>query len=100
VRKFKKEDRYLVLKRKDIAHSLSELEQHLLMCISAKIHKDHPRHCVVVEHDWPEYEPTWKAIENRMNGKPPETGHRGRSNAAAVGDCVPDGANAPTAAME
>lgn len=25
--------------------------------------------CVVVEHDWPEYESTWQAIEDRVTGK-------------------------------
>ena len=70
---FRREDRYLVLKRRDIKNSLTELEQHLLHCIAAKIHKyrtdimdKDPLHCVVVEKDWPEYEPTWKAIEDRM----------------------------------
>ena len=27
--------------------------------------------CVVVEKDWPEYEPTWKAIEARVTGAQP-----------------------------
>ena len=27
-----------------------------------------PLDCVVVEADWPEYEPTWKAIEARVTG--------------------------------
>jgi hypothetical protein len=27
----------------------------------------------VVEADWPEYEPTWKAIEARMMGSPKES---------------------------
>jgi len=25
--------------------------------------------CVVVEHDWPEYEPTWEAIAKRVDGQ-------------------------------
>jgi len=25
-----------------------------------------PLECVVVESDWPEYEPTWEAIKQRM----------------------------------
>ena len=27
-----------------------------------------PLDCVVVESDWPEYEPTWRAIEARVTG--------------------------------
>lgn len=27
--------------------------------------------CVVVESDWPEYEPTWRAIEARVTGAQP-----------------------------
>lgn len=27
--------------------------------------------CVIVESDWPEYEPTWKAIEARVTGAQP-----------------------------
>lgn len=71
---FKREDRYLILKRRDIKNALTDLEQHLLMCLAAKVHKyrtdimgKDPLHCVVVEKDWPEYEPTWKAIEERMS---------------------------------
>lgn len=30
-----------------------------------------PLECVVVESDWPEYEPTWEAIEARMTGAQP-----------------------------
>ena len=43
------------------------------MAIAAKVidylevSKAAPFRCVVVEHDWPEYEPTWQAIEKRMN---------------------------------
>lgn len=73
---FKREDRYLVLKRRDIRNSLTELEQHLLHSIAAKVHQyrtqtmgKEPLHCVVVQKDWPEYEPTWKAIEDRMTAK-------------------------------
>lgn len=74
---FKREDRYLVLKRSDICNSLTELEQHLLSCIAAKVHRyrtetmeKEPLHCVVVEKDWPEYELAWKAIEERMQNVP------------------------------
>lgn len=68
---FKREDRFLVLKRTDIDAALTDLERHFLMHIAGKVnltrrfHGKIPLHCVVVESDWPEYEPTWKAIEVR-----------------------------------
>lgn len=72
---FKRENRYLVLKRRDIHNSLTELEQQILREITTKVRlyregamQKPPLECVVVECDWPEYEPTWKAIEDRMRG--------------------------------
>ena len=69
---FKYENLYFVLKRSDIRNSLSFLEQQILQDIAEKVHhwrteevgRD-PRKCVVVESDWPEYEPTWHAIKQR-----------------------------------
>lgn len=68
---FNKEDRYLVFKRKDLS-CLNTAERDMLAMISNKV--DHgramegkdPLHCVVVESDWPEYGPTWDAIEARV----------------------------------
>lgn len=72
---FERENRYLVLKRRDIRNSLTELEQQILREITTKVRlyregtmQKLPLQCVVVEHDWPEYEPVWKAIEDRMKG--------------------------------
>lgn len=76
---FIREDRYLVLKRRDIRNSLTDLEYQILCEITLKVEhyrekfrQKQPLQCVVVEHDWPEYEPTWQAIEDRMlkNTKP------------------------------
>lgn len=70
---FKREDRYMVLKWSDIERALNLDEVNDLYKIREKIAKC--RHCngkmarlkcVVVEHDWPEYEPTWQAIEQRV----------------------------------
>ena len=70
---FKREDRYLVIKRSDIKH-LSKADQQQLDVISARIcierqarGKDELE-CVVVESDWPEYEPVFKMIEARVAG--------------------------------
>lgn len=67
---FIREDRYLVLKRSDIA-ALSTALQERLFDIASIIHSNRlaahkqPLQCVVVEHDWPEYEVVWKLIEDR-----------------------------------
>lgn len=57
-------DRYFVIKRKDL-----DIDQ--LRDLTAFIdHGDIPtRQCVVVEEDWPEYEPVWAMIEARMTGR-------------------------------
>ena len=69
----KKEQRYIVIKVKDLdAAKLSPREKTDLYDILFKINiarkvsgKD-PLNCVVVESDWPEYENTWKSIEERV----------------------------------
>lgn len=69
---FTREDRYLVLKRSDIEAGLYEGEALFLdrlarLVESSRInHGKPPLKCVVVESDWPEYEPTWEAIQKRM----------------------------------
>ena len=74
---FKRENRYLVLKRKDIEKYLTneakeELENIVMAIAIGKspdidTGADAEVKCVVVEHDWPEYESTWQAIEKRMS---------------------------------
>ena len=74
---FEKEDRYLVIKKSDLNHVLESLNtafpaaalrtileqvQEYRMARGASPNME----CVVVESDWPEYEPTWAAIEERM----------------------------------
>lgn len=68
-----RENRYLVLKRKDIRSALSSAENEILNVLVDKINlyrkfvnKDEVE-CVVVERDWPEYEPVWKMIEARVD---------------------------------
>ena len=72
---FAREDRYIVLKRREIRNALTDLEREILISICDKIHdyrcrimEKPPLECVVVENDWPEYEPTWKVIEKRVKG--------------------------------
>lgn len=69
---FKRENRYIVLKIRDALSALSDTEWETLTRLIAKVSwKRHqecrlPLQAVVVESDWPEYEPTWKAIEQRV----------------------------------
>jgi len=70
---FIRETPYVVLKAKDLqAAGLSDVEFDALSAVCAKVDQ-HRRdagkldlECVVVEKDWPEYEPTWQAIERRV----------------------------------
>jgi hypothetical protein len=59
---FKREHRYMVLKL-DLLSS-EQFEQIFKVAVTSK-----PLpfvDCVVVEKDWPEYEPTWQAIQARV----------------------------------
>ena len=72
---FKRENRYLVIKRDDLEHVRDIMRPEIMadfdsVCqwverIRGAVDKP-PLCCVVVEHDWPEYEPTWTAIEKRI----------------------------------
>jgi len=69
---FEREFRYLVMKFKDVNEYLSDAEKEILLVLVKKIATGRadagkmPLECVVVESDWPEYEPTWEAIKARM----------------------------------
>jgi len=75
----KRENRYAVIKHSDIFKYLSDerknqLEEILTLIEMAREFEGRkPLQAVVVEHDWPEYEPTWKAIEARVTGNNPPT---------------------------
>lgn len=65
---FKTEDRYIVIKRSDLAkHHPKEREMlgHALTAIGQP-----PRQYVVIESDWPEYHLVWAMLKHRMAGKP------------------------------
>ena len=72
---FKRENRYLVIKRKDIDKYLNTEERTILHLLSNKIYdrilelgiKNHLS--VVIEDDWPEYEKVWQMIEDRVSGE-------------------------------
>jgi hypothetical protein len=69
----KRENKYFVLKRSDIAKYISERELGVLSQIADKVHDSRvvegkePFECVVVEHDWPEYEKVWAMLTYRVD---------------------------------
>ncbi len=74
---FTREDRYIVFKLSDVERYLTDADRTLLAMMKHEI--DAGRDCankppfkgLIVESDWPEYEPTWKAIEARVTGAQP-----------------------------
>lgn len=65
VKKFEREERYIVVKLKHLAGlQVAPLRNFLRENRVPQIE------CVVVEHDWPEYNLVWAMLEHRMAGKP------------------------------
>ena len=77
---FKREERYIVFKLSDVEKDFfpSEISQLLRLYETQQSMRKQsgkpPLDCVVVESDWPEYEPTWNAIEARVTGAQPAPG--------------------------
>lgn len=70
---FKREPRYVILKVKDIqAAGITGAEIAAFNAVCDKVSMSRIQRakglleCVVVEKDWPEFEPTWAAIKARM----------------------------------
>jgi len=67
---FKREDRYVILKRRDV-NRLPHWQKEALREILTEIENIMPpREYVVVESDWPEYEAVWEMIQARVEGRP------------------------------
>lgn len=65
---FHREDRYIVIKRRDLAAVPVAYRSSLVEpMFSLQPHLPH-RECLVIESDWPEYEPVWQMIERRVTG--------------------------------
>lgn len=66
------------MKCRDLAKYLGERDLDVLSQISDTVNDCRaaegkvPVECVVVEHDWPEYEIVWHMIQARMQGTPNE----------------------------
>lgn len=61
---FQREQRYIVIKRKELTE-----DQELRLNIW--LNNEYVRRigCVVIENDWPEYEPVWGMLERRVTGQ-------------------------------
>src|SRR3972149_6795695 len=72
--KFVRENRYLVIKWSDAHKALNIDQPDALSCTVNVLNAMRVKagrgvlECVVVEKHWPEYEPTWEAIERRVLG--------------------------------
>jgi len=69
---FQREERYIVLKLSDVARLRPDTIERLNALVDLVRERREaagksPLECVVVESDWPEYEPTWAAIKARMD---------------------------------
>ncbi|EGQ9962423.1 hypothetical protein FWP57_13180 [Vibrio cholerae] len=73
-KEFKREDRYLVFKNKDIDLALTTDEKESLIFLANKVFLRRqeigkaPLECVVVESDWPNYAEVWRSVESVANG--------------------------------
>ena len=101
---FSREDRYIVFKTSDLGNSLKGDEIRRLAREYAeqrRLKGKEPLECVVVEKDWPEYEPTWKAIEARVTGAQPATTLvNGMIPPAHIAQAVADGTITPAYIMQ
>jgi hypothetical protein len=70
---FNREDRYILIKRSDLEKVPVDYRSALVEPMFSLLSHLPRRECLVVESDWPEYEPVWKMIEQRMAGVPATT---------------------------
>lgn len=96
---FVREPRYVVLKVTDMAAAqLTDTERAAFNAVCDKVSRARicrgkdGLECVVVEKDWPEYEPTWLAIEQRTRSshdaaRCPKCGASGLTMAVVCGCC-------------
>ncbi|CCI88455.1 hypothetical protein BN79_027 [Yersinia phage phiR2-01] len=68
-------NRYYVIKASHAKEALTKEEQDTLLRLGMKCAKwrsevgKTPFECLVVEHDWPEYEKVWDMLEKRVDGE-------------------------------
>jgi len=71
---FQREDRYIVIKRKDLESTPTLMTHAFLFALDGLLEHLPKRECLVVESDWPEYGPTWAAIQARVEGQGAQAG--------------------------
>ena len=89
---FKREERYIVFKMSDMVEHFTTTEAlqlarlYEIQRVGRKEAGKSELECVVVEKGWPEYEPTWRAIEARVTGAQPTptTAEQDQINAEAA----------------
>jgi len=60
--KFKKEERYVVIKRKHMSEAFKKY-----LSVELMVNKIPTVECVVVESDWSIYEKVWELVEEEFN---------------------------------
>jgi len=86
---FHREDRYIVIKHKDLGNVPVAYREHLVRPLFALQAHLPVRECVIVESDWPEYETVWQMIEARVTGVTP-AGVERSIQAKRVSNCPAD----------
>lgn len=71
---FQREDRYIVIKRKDLEKAPFGDRVDFQEALDVLVEHLPERKFLVIESDWPEYEPTWAAIQARMTGQGAQAG--------------------------
>lgn len=93
---FKREERYIVFKLSDVERYLTDADRaHLAMMkneIDAGLDcaNKPPFKGLIVESDWPEYEPIWKAIEARVTSAQHAAMEPTMQDALLIATCDPD----------
>ncbi|MFE1817044.1 hypothetical protein [Metapseudomonas otitidis] len=65
---FQRENRYIVIKRKDLKNVPVNYRTSLVDPMFQLLAHLPTRECLVIESDWPEYEPAWRMIQARVEG--------------------------------
>ena len=68
---FKREDRYIVFKKSDLDSEQLRILNNWKRTVTKQRFENGKDvlTAVIVESDWPEFEPTWDAIQTRMEGE-------------------------------
>lgn len=66
--KFERENRYIVIKRSDLKKVPVAYRSSMITPMFNLLPHLPNRECLVIESDWPEYEPVWQMIERRVTG--------------------------------